>query len=76
MNLDDGDDVYNWPWLYAVRGGRLEADRRAGAEVAGVPAARRILHVRRFLGRAGVGGFDASMSRVFPDRPIVEIDEH
>ena len=21
MNLDDGDDVYNWPWLYAVRPG-------------------------------------------------------
>ena len=21
VNLDDGDDVYNWPWLYAVRPG-------------------------------------------------------
>ena len=21
MNLDDGADVYNWPWLYAVQVG-------------------------------------------------------
>ena len=21
VNLDDGDDVYNWPWLYAVQTG-------------------------------------------------------
>ncbi len=21
VNLDDGDDVYNWPWLYAVQSG-------------------------------------------------------
>ena len=21
MNLDDGDEVYNWPWLYAVQVG-------------------------------------------------------
>ena len=21
VNLDDGDDVFNWPWLYAVEVG-------------------------------------------------------
>src|SRR5271165_6784522 len=24
VNLDDGDDVYNWPWLYAVRPGEWQ----------------------------------------------------
>src|ERR1700683_3118661 len=24
VNLDDGDDVYNWPWLYAVQTGRWD----------------------------------------------------
>src|SRR5262249_37536265 len=24
VNLDDGDDVYNWPWLYAVRTGEWD----------------------------------------------------
>ena len=28
VNLDDGDDVYNWPWLARRRDGRLETDRR------------------------------------------------
>ena len=27
VNLDDGDDVYNFPWLYAVQTGPLEYDR-------------------------------------------------
>ena len=24
MNLDDDDDVYNWPWLYAVQAGHWD----------------------------------------------------
>ena len=24
MNLEDGDDVYNWPFLYLVRAGNSE----------------------------------------------------
>ena len=54
--------------------GPLEPDRRAGQGDAGVSAARRILHVRRFPRDGRVGGLHASMQRVFPDRPIVEID--
>ena len=37
VNLDDDDDVFNWPWLYAVEVGHVGADRRASREAARVP---------------------------------------
>jgi Domain of unknown function (DUF4159) len=73
VNLDDGDDVYNWPWLYAVEVGHWNlTDAHA-------------LKLREYLLRGGFFMCDdfhgteewevfiASMKRVFPDRPIVEI---
>jgi hypothetical protein len=74
VNLDDGDDVYNWPWLYAVEVGHWNlTDAQA-------------LKLREYLLRGGFFMCDdfhgteewevfvASMKRVFPDRPIVEIE--
>jgi hypothetical protein len=73
VNLDDGDEVYNWPWLCAVEVGHCNlTDAHA-------------LKLREFLLRGGFfmcddfhgteewEVFTASMKRVFPDRPIVEI---
>ncbi len=74
VNLEDGDEVYNWPWLYGVEVGHWDlSDEQAGK-------------MRDFLLRGGFfmcddfhgtrewAVFIASMQRVFPDRPIVEID--
>jgi len=74
VNLDDGDDVYNWPWLYAVEVGHWSlTDAQA-------------LKLREYLLRGGFfmcddfhgsyewAVFEASMRKVFPDRPIVDID--
>jgi hypothetical protein len=75
INLDD-DDQYDWPWLYGVEVGHwgltdLQAKR-----------------LREYLLRGGFfmcddfhGSFEwevfvASMKRVFPDRQIVDIDDH
>ena len=56
INLDgDDDDVFNYPWLYAVEVGPLGIDRRAGRQIPRISAARRILHVRRFPRRQRVG---------------------
>ena len=73
MNLDEGDQ-YDWPWLYAVEVGHWElTDAQAKA-------------MREYLDRGGFfmcddfhgswewGVFTRSMSRIFPDRPIVEIE--
>jgi len=73
VDFDEGDEVYNYPWLYAVEVGywNLTADQAA--------------KMREFLLRGGFfmcddfhgtqewAGFMASMSRVFPDRPVVDI---
>jgi hypothetical protein len=72
VNLDEGDQ-YDWPWLYGVEVGHWKlTDPQVQA-------------LREFLLRGGFfmtddfhgtdewAVFVASMSKVFPDRPIVEI---
>jgi len=72
VNLDEGE-VYDWPFLYAVEVGHWDlTDAQAKA-------------LREFIDRGGFfmcddfhgtrewEVFQASMRRVFPDRPIVEL---
>jgi hypothetical protein len=72
VNLDEGDQ-YDWPWLYAVEVGHWDlTDAQAKS-------------LREYLDRGGFfmcddfhGTFEwdvfaRSMSRVFPDRPIVDL---
>ncbi len=70
---EDGDDIYNWPWLYAVEVGHWDLTDLQAAKL------------RDFLDRGGFfmcddfhgtwewDTFAASMKKVFPDRAIVEI---
>ncbi len=74
VNLDDGDQ-FDWPWLYGVEVGHWKlTDAQARA-------------MREYLLRGGFfmcddfhgsiewENFTEGMRRVFPDRPIVEIDD-
>ena len=75
VSLEDGDDVFHWPWLYAVQVGEWGlTDPQAKV-------------LREYLLRGGffmaddLHGteewevFARSMARVFPDRPIVKIPD-
>ncbi|HJT90087.1 MAG TPA: DUF4159 domain-containing protein [Bryobacteraceae bacterium] len=74
VNLDEGDQ-YDWPWLYGVEVGHWDLTDA------------QVKSLREFLLRGGFfmcddfhgtqewSVFVASMSRVFPDRPIVEIPD-
>ena len=74
VNLDDGDDVFNWPWLYAGLAGNWNLSDA------------QVIKLRDYLLRGGFfladdfwgpdewAGFEAGMRRIFPDRPIVELD--
>ena len=76
VDLDDGDDVYNYPWLYAVEVGywRLTDDQ--------------VAKMREFLLRGGFfmcddfhdvrewANFVYSMDKVFPGRPILDIPDN
>lgn len=74
VNPDDSDDIYNWPWLCAGEMGDWKlTDAQAKT-------------LREFLLRGGFlmlddfwredewARFEESMKAVFPDRPIVEIE--
>ena len=75
VNLDDGNDVYNFPWLAAGEMG----DWKLTPEM--------IVKLREFLIRGGFlmlddfwgteewNRFNETMRLVFPDRPIVEIPD-
>ena len=76
VNPDDGDDVYNWPWLVRRRNGRLDADRRAGAKLREYLLRGGFLMLDDFWGTAEWNRFMDSMKLVFPDREIVDIDDN
>ena len=69
------DALMDYPWLYAVEVGywslsEVEAERLREYLLRGG-----FLMVDDFWGTAEWAGFTDSMRRVFPDRPIVEIDD-
>jgi Domain of unknown function (DUF4159) len=76
VQLEDGDDIYNWPWLYAVQVGEWGLNEEEA----------KIL--REYLLRGGFfmaddlhgtdewNEFERRMRLVFPDRSIVEIPDN
>ena len=75
VNLDDGDDVFYWPWLYAVEVGQWDLTDTQAAKLREYLLRGGFLMVDDFHGTAQWGVFVDSMRRVFPDRPIVDIPD-
>jgi hypothetical protein len=73
VNLDDGDDVFNWPWLYAVEVGWWDLTGDQARKLRDFLERGGFLMVDDFHGTREWAVFQASMRRVFPDRPIVDI---
>jgi len=75
VNLDDGDDVFNWPWLYAVEVGRWDLSDAQAAKLREYLLRGGFLMVDDFHGTSQWTVFVESMRRVFPDRPIVDLPD-
>jgi hypothetical protein len=75
VNLDDGDDVYNWPWLCAGEMGDWLLTDAQAKTLREYLLRGGFLVLDDFWGSEEWERFDESMHRVFPDRPIVEIDD-
>ena len=73
VNLDDGDDVFYWPWLYAVEVGTWNLTDAQAAKLREYLLRGGFLMVDDFHGSYEWAVFLESMRRVFPDRPIVDI---
>ncbi len=75
VNLDDGDEVYNWPWLYAVQVGEWGITDSQAAKLRDYCLHGGFFMADDFHGATEWGVFQESMHRAFPDRPIVDIDD-
>jgi Domain of unknown function (DUF4159) len=74
VNLEDGDDVYNWPWLCAGEMGDWKLTPEMAAKLREFLLRGGFLLLDDFWGKDEWGRFEESMKLVFPDRPIVEIE--
>jgi hypothetical protein len=76
VNLDDGDEVYNWPWLYAVQVGEWGLTPAQGKKLRDYCLRGGFFMADDFHGTLEWQVFENSMKLVFPDRPIVEIPDN
>jgi hypothetical protein len=68
------NDVYNYPWLYAVEVGHWELTDEQCKKLRDYIDRGGFLMVDDFHGTQEWEVFIAGMNRVFPDRPIVELE--
>jgi hypothetical protein len=71
--LEDGDDVYNYPWLYAVEVGHWDLTDFEAAKLRDYLLRGGFFMVDDFHGTWEWSNFLRGIQRVFPDRPIVDI---
>ncbi len=73
INLDDGDDVFDWPWIFAVESSPMDLTAAQSKKL------REYLLRGGFLMCADTWGdrdwqlFATTMKRVFPERDFVEV---
>ena len=70
-----GDEIFDYPWLYAVEVGQWSLSAEEAVKLREYLDRGGFLMVDDFWGEYEWQIFVESMQRVFPDRPIVEIDE-
>ena len=75
VNLDDGDDVYHWPWLCAGEMGDWKLTVEQAKTLREYLLRGGFLMLDDFWGNSEWDRFEESMRLVFPDRPIVEIPD-
>lgn len=75
VNPDDGDEIYNWPWVYAVQVGEWGITNAQAKKLRDYLLRGGFFMADDFHGTVEYSVFKESMDRVFPDRPIVELDD-
>lgn len=70
----DTDEIYNWPWLYVVEPGHWELTMPQAARLREYLLRGGFLMTDDFHGTMEWEIFMDSMRKVFPDRPVVDIE--
>ncbi|MBN1237010.1 MAG: DUF4159 domain-containing protein [Gammaproteobacteria bacterium] len=73
VNLDDGDDVYYWPFLIVGLAGNWQLTDSQVAKLREYLLRGGFLFSDSFFGSYDWLGFQAGLKRVFPDRPIIDL---
>lgn len=71
----DSDDMYQWPWLYAVEVGSWGLSDPQAKRLRDYLDRGGFLMVDDFHGTYEWEAFMESLRRVFPDRPVVDLEE-
>jgi hypothetical protein len=72
--LDGTDEIYNWPAMYSVEVGYWNLDDAMCAQLREFLLRGGFLMVDDFHGTIEWNNFMACLSKVFPDRPVLDID--
>src|SRR3954463_4287544 len=72
---EDGDDIYNWPWLYGVEVGHWDLTDLEAAKLRDYLLRGGFFMCDDFHGTAEWAVFVSSMKKVFPDREIVDLPD-
>lgn len=73
VNLDDGDEVYNWPWLYAVQVGEWGLTEAQARKLRDYLLRGGFFMADDCHGSEEQAYFERTMKMVFPDRELVDI---
>jgi hypothetical protein len=76
VNLDDGDDVYNWPFLYAGRVIAWNFSDQQNAKLRDFLARGGFLICDDIWGDSEWEGFMEGFMRLFPDRQVEDLAEN
>ncbi|MBM3758117.1 MAG: DUF4159 domain-containing protein [Acidobacteria bacterium] len=74
IDVED-DNVYRWPWLYAVEVGHWRLDEPHAARLRQYLDRGGFLMVDDFHGSYEWAVFEASLRKIFPDRTVVDLDD-
>jgi Domain of unknown function (DUF4159) len=75
VNPDDTDDIFNWPWMVVGEMGDWQLTDAQAKTVREYLLRGGFIYMDDFWGPDEYARFDQSMKRVFPDRPVVEIED-
>ncbi len=75
VNLDDGDDVFNWPWLYCVGPNQMNLTDAQTKKLRDYLERGGFLLGDDFWGSQDWAYFERNISKLLPGRPILEIED-
>jgi hypothetical protein len=73
VNIDDGDEIYNWPWIYAVQVGEWGLTEKQAKKLRDYLLRGGFFMADDCHGTEEQAYFEKTMKMVFPERDLVDI---